>query len=103
MSARTELDWGTVVPHDPYYGNGYLDAFAAVLAWSTGDLDCSGDIDITDLVIMVDYMFKGGEPPESTLRLADIDCDGSVDIGDLVGLVSYMFDNFVGYWPCYLK
>ena len=38
-----------------------------------GDVDCSGGIDIADLVYLVDYMFTGGLP------LCDPDGNGSSD------------------------
>lgn len=59
-----------------------------------GDIDHSGpDIDISDLVYLVDYMFTGGPVPPC---LAEVDVDGSggpapIDIADLVYLVDYMF------------
>lgn len=58
--------------------------------WTLGDLDHSHAVDISDLVMLVDYMFNSGPPPYR-LFLADIDGSCSVDISDLVYLVDYMF------------
>ncbi len=57
-----------------------------------GDLNNSGDIDISDLVFLVNYMFKGGTPP-STPSNADINGDCELNISDLVYLVAYMFEG----------
>lgn len=55
-----------------------------------GDFNRDQEIDITDLVFLVQYMFHGGPEPY-LLRLADIDGSGVQDISDLVYLVNYMF------------
>ncbi len=58
-----------------------------------GDIDHSGSIDISDLVVLVTYMFQSStELP--CLDEADIDNSGGlspIDISDLVALVSYIF------------
>jgi hypothetical protein len=63
-----------------------------------GNIDGSaGDqIDISDLVYLVDYMFNGGPAPPC-MEEADIDGSGEINIADLVALVDYMF-NF-GFPP----
>jgi len=58
--------------------------------WTLGDLDHSHSVDISDLVMLVDWMFSGGPAPYP-LFVADIDGSCSVDISDLVYLVDYMF------------
>lgn len=94
-SAVRELDWGWVwfVPSEEY-GYGRVDAFRAVLSISHGNVDNSLDlqIDISDLVYIVDFMFTFGPPPFPSVLLADLDCSGGViDISDLVWLVDYMY------------
>ncbi len=59
--------------------------------------DAADEIDISDLITLVDYMFNDGpEPP--CLEEAEINCDGSIDISDLIFLVDYMFSG--GRLPC---
>ncbi len=61
------------------------------------DMDPADQIDISDLVFIVDYMFNGGpEPP--CFDEADMNCDGVIDISDLVWVVDYMFTG--GPPPC---
>jgi len=57
----------------------------------SGDVDLDGQITISDLVFMVNYMFGGGPAPE-VLATMDVngDCNNG-DISDLVHLVNYMF------------
>jgi len=62
------------------------------------DYDAADQIDISDLVYLVDYMFTGGPAPVC-FEEADMDCTGGIiDIADLVYLVDYMFNQ--GPAPC---
>jgi len=62
------------------------------------DYDPADQIDISDLVYLVDYMFTGGPAPVC-FEEADMDCTGGIlDIADLVYLVDYMFNQ--GPAPC---
>ena len=55
-----------------------------------GDIDHSGNRDITDLTTFVDYLFGGG-PISPCPEESDVDHSGSVDITDLTFLVDYLF------------
>ena len=61
------------------------------------DYDPGDNIDISDLVYLVDYMFTGGAAPPC-FEEADMNCDGEIDISDLVHMVDYMFTG--GPTPC---
>ena len=60
--------------------------------WTLGDLDHSHEVDISDLVMLVDYMFNSCPAPYP-LFIADIDGNCTQDISDLVYLVDYMFSG----------
>ncbi len=100
-SARTRLATGTHSWPDPYLGNGCLDAFHAGLAWTRGDFDNSGNIDIADLIGLVQFMFQGANPPVLSLRAGDIDGNEDIDIADLIILASYMFQDGDSPWPSF--
>lgn len=75
------------------------------VSFPMGDCNCSGSLDISDLVCMVDYMFGFGSVCEPYLQpysihILDMGCSGggSVDISDLVYVVDYMFRG--GPPPC---
>ena len=61
-----------------------------------GNIDNSPDdqIDISDLVYLVDYMFQQGPEPACMLE-ADVNASGvePIDIADLVYLIDYMFND----------
>jgi hypothetical protein len=56
------------------------------------DFDPGDNIDISDLVFLVDYMFNGGSVPPC-IDEADVDATGEIDISDLVYVVDYMFNS----------
>lgn len=62
-----------------------------------GDADGSEQVDISDVVFLVSYVFSAGPPPEP-LEVGDVDCDGKITISDAVYLVSYVFG--AGAAPC---
>lgn len=58
-----------------------------------GDCDCSGAVDIDDIVCLVAYIFSGGPEP-----YGNPDCSGVVDIDDVVYMVEFIFNH--GPEPC---
>ncbi len=66
--------------------------------WSqTGNVDGDPLILVSDLIFMVNYIFKGGPAPEPE-RAGDTNCDNEVNVADLVLLVNYIFKG--GPPPC---
>ncbi|MFW9769622.1 MAG: S8 family serine peptidase [Candidatus Thorarchaeota archaeon] len=92
-SAVTELDWGTITPQDNEYGYGRVDAYRAMLAITRGDANNSGDINNGDPVYIVNYIFKGGPPPQPDMGTGDANCDGAVNVEDAVFLRNYIFQG----------
>ena len=68
----------------------------------TGDLNCDCVVNIGDVTYLINYLFKGGPPPEP-LVAGDVNCDGTIhepkiDLGDLVYLINYLYK--MGPAPC---
>ena len=53
--------------------------------------------DISYAVCMINYLFKGGPPPDP-FEYADVNCDGDFTLADVVYLINYLFRN--GPPPC---
>jgi hypothetical protein len=64
-----------------------------------GDADGSGEIDISDAVFLISYIFSGG-PASVTGEAGDMNCDMGVDISDAVSIVSFIFSGGVGSCGC---
>ncbi|TFH65502.1 MAG: hypothetical protein E4G91_02260, partial [Candidatus Zixiibacteriota bacterium] len=56
-----------------------------------GDVDHSGDVDISDVVYLISFIFSGGAAPAPWSAAVHIDGNASVDISDVVYLISYIF------------
>ena len=57
-----------------------------------GDVDKSGNVDISDVVMMVNYIL-GSESSANVLLYGDMDSSGNVDISDVVALVNLILGN----------
>jgi len=65
-----------------------------------GDVDGSGGTNITDVVYLVNYLFKGGPVPRCVpfTTCADANLDLKITIADVVYLINYLFRR--GPAPC---
>ena len=57
-----------------------------------GDVDRSGNVDISDVVMMVNYIL-GSDKSSSVLNYGDMDGSGNIDISDVVALVNLILGN----------
>jgi hypothetical protein len=60
------------------------------LPWLIGDANGDSMIDLGDVVYLLNYLFKGGSPPEPVLT-GDPNSDGVVNLGDAIYLLNYLF------------
>ena len=56
-----------------------------------GDVNCSGRIDISDAVYLVNYIYHGGPAPCPLPNVGDLDCSGGIDVDDVYVLIDYIF------------
>ena len=64
----------------------------------TGDVNGNDEINATDIVALVNYLFKGGPPPAVCEACGDVDCSGTVAASDLIALINFVFKG--GGTPC---
>ena len=62
-----------------------------------GDANSDGNVNISDAVYLIQYIFAGGPAP-NPLTSGDANCDGMVNISDAVYLIVYIFGG--GPAPC---
>jgi hypothetical protein len=74
--------------------NGIGDACELCCVGIRGNInfDPAQDIDISDLTMLVTFMFKSGPPPPCPPE-SNVDGGGGVDIADLTALIGYMFKS----------
>ena len=57
-----------------------------------GDVNGDWVVNVGDVVALVNYLYRGGSPPES-LNEADVNGDCEINVGDVVYLVNYLYRN----------
>jgi hypothetical protein len=60
----------------------------------TGDCNASGLVEPSDVVYLINYLFRNGQPPRP-YEAGDCSCDGVVSPNDVVCLLNYLFRE----WP----
>ncbi len=79
-------------------GPGEVDTvYYPVTQYLRGDPNSDGSKSVSDVVFLINYLFKGGLWPDP-LFLGDVNCDGSVTVSDVVYMVNYLFKG--GNAPC---
>jgi hypothetical protein len=62
-----------------------------------GDMNMDNEINVTDAVYLINYIFLEGSAPP-TFESADVNCDLKVNITDVVYVIIYVFQG--GHEPC---
>lgn len=73
---------------------GYTD----IVQFACGDVDGSGNITASDIVTLINYVFKGGPAPSPDPALADVNCSRITTAADIIWLVNFVFKS--GSPPC---
>jgi hypothetical protein len=90
---------GPVLMND-YYGSsvpinwpsaGEVGSFE-VIAALCGDANRDGQITVSDVIYLINYLFKGGTPPNPFIA-GDANCDGEVTVSDVIYLINYLFKS----------
>jgi subtilisin family serine protease len=81
-------------------GHGLINPLLVVQSLGThkiGDTNTDGLINVGDAIYLVNYIFKGGLPPQAYIT-GDPNCDGRINVGDVVYLIKFIFN--AGSEPC---
>jgi hypothetical protein len=62
-----------------------------------GDVNGDGENSVSDIVYLINYLFKNGPAP-NPLVAGDLNCDDAVEVTDVVYFINYLFKN--GPPPC---
>ncbi|MCJ7459675.1 MAG: cupredoxin domain-containing protein [candidate division Zixibacteria bacterium] len=81
----------------PYQCKFHPSMTGTILVRKRGDANGDSKITVSDVVYLVNYLFKGGPPPNPLLT-GDANCDTKVTVSDVVYLVNYLFKG--GPPPC---
>jgi len=59
--------------------------------YKLGDTNCDTLVSVSDVVYLINYLFKGGPTPCPTIKAGNINDDGKVSVSDVVYLINYLF------------
>ena len=68
------------------------------LVTMTGDVNLSGSITSSDIIYLVNFVFKGGPAPEPCVASGDVNCNAAVTASDVIYMVNHVFKS--GDAPC---
>ena len=63
-----------------------------------GDMDYDGVLNLTDILLMIIYVYHTGTPPIPDLAVGDCNCNGTIDLADILVLIDYIYLD--GPPPC---
>ena len=58
-----------------------------------GDVQGDEVVNVGDVVYLVSYLYKGGDPPYCPTARGDVQNDGVINVGDVVYLVTYLYKS----------
>lgn len=70
----------------------------ACLISAPGDMNASESVSSGDVIVLVNYVFKGGAVPLPCEAAGDVSCSGAVTSADIIHLVNFVFKS--GDPPC---
>ncbi len=82
----------------PSSGGPRIDMGAYEYLISTGDVYVDGKINVSDVIFLINYLFKNGPAPDPLLK-GDVTADSLVNVQDIFHLINYLFRN--GMQPCH--
>jgi hypothetical protein len=65
---------------------------------TNGDVNATGDITSSDIIYLVNFVFKAGPIPACNGASGDVECSGAITSSDIIYLVNYVFKG--GSPPC---
>ncbi len=68
----------------------YYQQEVEVSGYIVGDANGDGIIDLEDVLLLINYLYKGGPAPEP-LGAGDANCDGTIDLADILYLINYLY------------
>ena len=75
----------------------YTPWLLALAPYTCGDANTDSSVGVVDVVFLINYLFKGGPPPDP-LDTGNVNCDEGISLADIVFLINYLF--YQGPLPC---
>jgi hypothetical protein len=83
--------------YNPGQEDSDLDSIGDACEYICGDASSDGTVNVSDAVLIINYVFVGGDPPDP-LEAGDVNCSTDVNVSDAVYIINYVFVG--GDDPC---
>jgi hypothetical protein len=85
---QTGVGWST---SDQYMlHSGFWQVFGEA-PYLCGDANGDNDVNVSDCVYIINYVFIFGSPPPDPIESGETNCDGDLNVSDAVYLINYVF------------
>ena len=103
-AGRIVVTWHSTYGLDIWEGHDWCETVARVLDfWAPefirGDVDGNGEIDLSDVLGLLGYLFTPGSPPPYHPDACDTDDSGKINLADAIHLLMYLFTDKVKALP----
>ena len=68
----------------------FVKAVIPITAYKPGDANHDMNVNVTDVIHLINYLFKGGPPPDPSVS-GDVNGDCKLDVTDVIYLINYLF------------
>ncbi len=68
----------------------FVKASIPITAYKPGDANHDMTVTVTDVIHLINYLFKGGPPPDPFVS-GDVNGDCKIDVTDVIYLINYLF------------
>lgn len=80
----------------PILDSGFIEitplTFPPPIVFLRGDVDRTGTLEITDAIVLLEFLFSAGAPPQCA-DAADANDSGSIDVADVISILSFLFSG----------
>ncbi len=95
LGTADEIAFEAISRGNPYYVD--QDSLSVTVYAIRGDASNDGIIDLTDVLFLISYLYRGGSAPE-IFETSDANCDTLIELADVLLLINYLYRG--GPLPC---
>jgi len=111
MVIKEFLEWGYLGPIAAGGDNAWKTNLYCILHFAgyyRGDVNVDGKYNTSDVIYMINYLFKGGPKPIEFVDQMDVNNDHNTNVADVIYSINYLFkggppaideDRPLWYWP----
>jgi hypothetical protein len=89
LGSQSELSFLAAVKDDPFVFE--LETVNGVVVPKRGDVNYDGKLNLTDVTILISYVYMGGTPEPYPLWTGDFNCVMPINLSDITGVIDFVY------------